>query len=153
MVDAVPAPAPPHAKRTGNPSWTPGCASPNPKGRPPGIQDRRTRLTQALAEDGAKIARVVVDAALEGDMQAAGIVLARIAPVLRSQAQTVTFDFDASAPVARQVEQVLEAISVGAVPPDTGRQIIDAIGTLSAVRMTEELEARLVALEAKEERR
>jgi hypothetical protein len=110
------------------------------------------QLAQRLMDDAPAIARVVIDAALEGDMQAASLVLARIAPTLRSQTQPVTFDFDASAPIARQVEQVLEGIASGAVPADIGKQIIDAIGALSAVRATEELEARLAALEAKEGR-
>lgn len=137
-------------KPRGNPSWTPGCASPNPSGRPKGIVDKRQRVQVALMDDAPAIARVVIDAALEGDMQAASMVLSRIAPTLRSQAQPVTFEFDATAPIARQVEAVLDGIASGAVPPDVGRQIIDAIGALSAIRATEELEARLAALEAKE---
>ncbi len=139
-------------KARGNPAWTKGGPSPNPSGRPKGIIDRRQKVQVALMDDAPAIARVVIDAALEGDMQAAGLVLSRIAPTLRSQAQPVAFDFDATAPIARQVEQVLDAIATGAVAPDVGKQIIDAIGALSAVRATEELEARLAALEAKEGR-
>ena len=52
--------------------------------------------------------------------------------------------------VARQVEQVLHGIAAGAVPADIGKQIIDAIGTPSAVRASDELDARLAALEAKD---
>ena len=40
----------------------------------------------------------------------------------------------------------------GAVSPDVGRQIIDAIGTLSNARAVEELEARVITLEAREVR-
>ena len=35
------------------------------------------------------------------------------------------------------------------VAPDTGKLIIEAIGALSAVRATEELEQRIILLEAK----
>jgi len=139
-------------KARGNPAWTRGGPSPNPAGRPKGIIDKRQRVQVALMDDAPAIARVVIESALAGDMQAASLVLARIAPTLRSQAQPVAFDFDATAPIARQVEQVLDAIATGAVAPDIGKQIIDAIGALSAVRATEELEARLAALEAKEGR-
>lgn len=69
----------------GNPSWVKGGRSPNPSGRPKGVLDKRTKVTQALADDAPAIVRVVVDAALEGDMQAAGLVLSRIAPILRSE--------------------------------------------------------------------
>lgn len=134
----------------GNPAWVKGGPSPNPAGRPKGIVDKRQKVQVALMDDAPAIARVVIDAALEGDMQAASLVLARIAPTLRSQAQPVAFEFDATAPIARQVEMVLDGIASGAVPADIGKQIIDAVGALSAIRATEELEARLAALEAKE---
>ena len=130
--------------------WERGGPSPNPSGRPKGIVDKRTRVSQALMDDAPAVARVVVDAALEGDMQAASLVLSRIAPVLRGQMEKVAFEFDATAPVARQVEQVLAAVARGQVAPDVGKQIIDAVQALSAIRATEELEARLAALEQKE---
>jgi len=130
--------------------WTPGMPSPNPKGRPKGIVDKRMKVSRALEDDAPAIARVVIDAALEGDLQACSLVLSRVAPALRSESRTVAFDFDPAAPVSAQVEQVLAAIASGAVPADVGKQIIDAIGTLSAVRASEELEARLAALEARQ---
>jgi len=61
----------------------------------------------------------------------------------------VSFDFDAAAPIARQVEQVLAAVAKGHVSSDVGKQIIDAVQALSAIRATDELEVRLSALEAK----
>lgn len=130
--------------------WERGGPSPNPSGRPKGIVDKRTRVSQALLDDAPAVARVVVDAALEGDMQAASLVLSRIAPVLRGQMEKVAFEFDATAPVARQVEQVLAAVARGQVAPDVGKQIVDAVQALSTIRATEELEARLAALEQKE---
>lgn len=138
---------PVETKPRGNPSWTPGCKSPNPAGRPRGIVDRRSRVTQALADDAPAVARVVIDAALDGDIQAASLVLARVAPPLRGQVQPVTFDFDPKASISQQVEQVLSAIAKGEVPPDVGKQVIDAVQALSQVRAVEELEQRLVALE------
>src|SRR5690606_39812866 len=90
MQGFVPAPQ----KRKGNPKWVKGGPSPNPAGRPRGVLDKRTKVSQALADDAPAIARVVIDAALEGDMQAASLVLSRIAPTLRAQSQPVSFDFD-----------------------------------------------------------
>jgi hypothetical protein len=119
------------------------------KGRPPGRTDARTKITRALLDDAPAVARVVIDAALEGDLQAASLVLARCAPALRPEGYPVQFAFDATAPVAQQIEQVLAAMAGGAVAPDVGKQIIDAIGTLSNARAVEELEARIITLEAK----
>ncbi len=130
--------------------WKKGGPSPNPNGRPKGVLDRRTKVTQALMDDAPAVARVVIDAALEGDMQAASLVLSRIAPALRSQSEKVTFDFDPSLPISQQIEQVLAAIASGTVAPDVGKQIIEALGTLSNARATEELEQRILLLEAKQ---
>lgn len=57
----------------GNPNWKKGMPSPNKNGRPRSIVDKRTRVTQALMDDAPKVARVVIDAALAGDVQAAGL--------------------------------------------------------------------------------
>ena len=135
--------------RRGNPAWTPGCESPNKSGRPKGIKDRRTRVAEALADDAPAIARVVIDAALEGDLQACALVLARVAPTLRSQSQTVSFAFDPTGSISAQMEQVLVGIASGEVPPDVGRTILDAVSALSAIRTVEELEQRIIELEAR----
>lgn len=129
--------------------WVKGQSG-NPKGRPPGRPDARTKITRALMDEGLEIARVVTDAAKDGDLQAASIVLARIAPALRPEAQPVEFAFDPSASAAQQVEAVLTAMASGAVPVDLGKQLIDSIKALADVRAVEELEARLAALEAKQ---
>jgi len=129
--------------------WVKGQSG-NPKGRPPGRTDARTKITRALLDDAPAVARVVIDAALEGDLQAASLVLARCAPALRPEGYPVQFPFDPSAPIPQQIEAVLAAMAGGAVSPDVGKQIIDAIGTLSNARAVEELEARIITLEAKQ---
>ncbi|MCB2049125.1 MAG: hypothetical protein KDE32_13015 [Novosphingobium sp.] len=93
------------------------------------------------------IVAVLCAKALEGDVGAAAIVLSKTMPSIKAQAEKVQFPFDASAPVSRQVEMVLDAISDGHVAPDVGRQIIDAIASLATVRASEDLEARLIVLE------
>lgn len=135
------------APKVGNPNWHRGMKSPNPKGRPRGIVDKRQRVTQALADDAHRVARVVIDAALQGDVQAAGLVLSRVAPALRAQYEKVRFDFDPKASMTEQVEQVLLAISQGELSPDMGKQIIESIAALSGIKQIDELELRLTALE------
>lgn len=108
------------------------------------------KVTQALEDDAPAIARVVIEAALEGDMQAAALVLSRVAPTLRSQSQKVNFDFDPSGSISQQVEQILRAVSTAAISPDVGKQVIDAVQTLSAIRTAEELETRIAQLEERQ---
>jgi len=53
-------------------------------------------------------------------MQAAALVISRLTPPLRAQAERVQFAFAPSLPIGRQVEQVLAAVAAGEVAPNTG---------------------------------
>lgn len=134
----------------GNPKWTKGMKSPNPAGRPRGIVDRRTKMTQSILDDANAILQVVKANALNGDTAAAALLLSKVMPSLRSQAERVEFDYDATAPISKQVESMLDAVAKGLVAPDVAKSIVETIGTLSQIRATEELEARIAALEEKE---
>jgi hypothetical protein len=103
-----------------------------------------------MLDEMRNIVAVLVAKALEGDTGAASLVLSKVMPSLKAQAEKVSFRFDAAAPVSDQVAQVLDAIAAGAVAPDVGRLIIESIKALADVRATEELEARIAALEEKE---
>lgn len=121
--------------------------SPNKAGRPRGIVDRRMRLNKALMDDASALLEVTKAKAMEGDMSAMSLLLARAVPTLKAEGERVEFQFDAKASQVEQVESVLQAIAGGLVPVDTGKQIIDAISQLSGVRQVAELETRIRALE------
>jgi hypothetical protein len=104
-------------------------------------------LMERILADAYGIVDAIVAKALDGDIGAGALLLSRVIPAIKAQSAKVEFDFDATAPVSKQVEAILSAISSGAVSPDIGRQVIDAIAALSAVRASEELEARIEALE------
>ena len=129
--------------------WTPGMKSPNPAGRPKGIIDKRQKLQAAFAADAVDIAKVVIAKALDGDMQAANIALARIAPPLRPQAERVQFTLSEDVPLSVQASQILLAVSEGKVDADTAKLLITCIQSVAGIRAVEELEARIITLEAK----
>ena len=131
----------------GNPAWVPGGPSPNPSGRPPGLPDRRLMATQAALDELRSIMMMLVARALEGDTNAASIVLSKVLPSVKAQAEKVSFDFDATAPISEQVAAVLDGVAQGKLAPDVARLIIDSIKSLADVRATEELSARIEALE------
>lgn len=131
----------------GNPSWVAGGPSPNPAGRPPGLPDKRLLATQQMLDEMRNIVAVLVGKALEGDTNAASIVLAKCLPSIKAQAERVNFDLDTDAPISAQVSSVLDAVAGGILAPDVARLIIDSIKSLSDVRATEELAARIEALE------
>lgn len=142
-----PKPEPAPKRPVGNPAWTPGCPSPNPKGRPAGLPDKRLLATQAALDEMKNIVQMLVTKALDGDTNAASIVLAKVLPSVKAHATPVEFDYDADAPVSEQVSSVIAAISRGQVPPDVGRLVIESLKAHAEVRATEELEARIAALE------
>lgn len=143
MKGFVPTPAPPGGR------WLKGQSG-NPKGRPPGIVDRRQKLQNAFADDAVDIARVVIAKAMEGDMQAANIALARIAPPLRAAAERVQFELAPERPLSEQASQILQAIADGKVDPETGKTLIGCLQAVSGIKAAEELEERIIVLEARQ---
>lgn len=119
------------SKKRGNPKWQKGQSG-NPKGRPKGLRDRRTMVTDALMADAHAIVKVVIEKALGGDVAAASLILSRCTPSLRPQAQTVQFDLNLQGTATEQASQILEAISNGDISPDTGNQLIDSVSKISA---------------------
>lgn len=138
----------PQGQRKGNPAWYPGCKSPNPSGRPPGIVDKRMKVTKALDDDGLQVARVVIDAALAGESWACGLVLQRIAPPIKARTEKVAFTYDPEAPLKDQARQVMSAVAAGEVDPDTGKMLLDCLSTVHGIAQVDEFAARLAELEA-----
>lgn len=141
--------APEPAPMRGNPNWHKGMKSPNPSGKKAEFGVARTKITKLLLENAGGILEKQIEKALEGDSAAAQLILSRVVAPLKSDSGRVKFDFDAALPISAQVEKVLEAVATGKVSPEVAQQIVSTIGTLSSVRATEELEARIVQLEAK----
>lgn len=128
--------------------WQPGQSG-NPKGRPTGSRNKKNVIAEEFEKDGSAVARVVMNAALEGDMQAANMVLQRLSPPLRARAEKVTFELTPDAPLHQQANQVLASVADGSIDPETGKLLIDCIQSVAGIRAVDELEARLIALEEK----
>lgn len=111
----------------------------NPRGRPRGIPDRRTLLTKALADAAPGVSAKVVAMALEGDMQAASLVLSRVHPPLRPRSETVTFDLNPDAPVAEQAKQIIMATACGQIDPDTCKMLMDCLSAFVGLKDVETL--------------
>lgn len=128
--------------------FLPGVSG-NPRGRPVGSRNKKNVIADEFAKDGSKVARVVMDAALQGDMQAANMVLQRLSPPLRARAEKVTFELTPDAPLHQQAQQVLASVAEGQLDAETGKLLIDCIQSVAGIRAVDELEARLIALEEK----
>lgn len=136
----------PSTRPPGNPAWKAGVSG-NPNGRPKGLPDKRLLATQQMLDEMRNIVAVLVGRALEGDTNAASIILSKVMPSVKAQAEKVQLDFDPNAPASEQVSSVLSAVGAGLLAPDVARLICDSIGTLATIKTTEQLEARIIALE------
>ena len=116
--------------------FKPGVSG-NPRGRPRGIVEKRARVTNALLRDAAKIAEVVSAAAQGGDMTAAALVLARSVPALKPEGSLVQFELDTTAALAKQLEQVTQAVADGRLTMEQGREFADMIRQLAEVKKLE----------------
>ena len=126
--------------------WQPGQSG-NPAGRPKGSKNRRTLLGEEFEKRGAEVGAVVIEAALAGDMQAASLVLARLAPPLRSQAPLVWFDLDRSLTLTEQAGQVIQAVANGEISPDTGKMLLDSLAAYANMKSVDELAEKLEQIE------
>ena len=118
----------------------------NPAGKAKGALDWRGRLRKQLEDAGPEIITKIVDAAKEGDLQAAKMILDRLVPAVKSQAAPVTLSIP-NTDEAGKALAIFEAITKGEVPPDTGNELLTAMAALLKVREFTELIARIEALE------
>jgi len=138
-----------NASSAGQRGWQPGQSG-NPRGRPVGSRNKKKVIADEFAKDGSAVARVVMDAALAGDMQAANLVLQRLSPPLRARAEKVTFELTPDAPLTTQAQQIMTAVAEGSIDPETGQLLINCITAFAGLKQVDELEARLIALEEKQ---
>jgi len=121
---------------------------PNPTGRPKGSVGISTTISRALREDSHEVVAVVKQAALDGDMQAAALILNRVCPPIKAHHTKVNFRFNPEGTLSDNVSDILKAVSEGHVPADIAKSIIESLGALAVCRQTDELERRLTVLES-----
>ena len=127
-------------------AWQPG-ESGCPTGRPPGIVDKRKRITQMLGERADSVVKKALEMAEAGDPVALPIVLARIAPALKPADEAAPFELDTSLPLEKQGLAVLKAIAAGDLTPQQGKGLMELVHSLAALRDVDTLARRLDELE------
>ncbi len=121
----------------------------NPAGRPKGTKDRRTELRALIKPHAPDLIAKALALANEGDVAALKLLLERAVPPYRPIGEAVTFPMPKQGSLADSGRAVMEAIADGNLPPDMGRQLIDALAALGRIVELDELDKRLSALEEK----
>jgi hypothetical protein len=121
----------------------------NPRGRRPGVRLRITVLAeQMMRDDMPEVVRSVIAAARGGDMQAAKLILDRIAPLRRGGLVRLALpEMRSVEDLPSAVSAVAEAVAKGHVSPEEAAGIAAVIETLRRCFELTSIEARLRALE------
>ena len=107
-----------------------------------------SELRKRLEDAAPEIIEGVLDAAKAGDMQAARLVLERIAPVSRATASAVVIpELERAESLSEKAQAIVKAVARGECPPDIGSTLIQAVGACAKIIEIDELERRLAALE------
>ncbi len=126
----------------------------NPKGRPKGSADWRTRVARTLQKDLPALLKVTKERALAGDTQAMRLLLERTLPARKAQADTVIIPQLAGAgTISEKCKAIMTAIGSGRLAPDVGAQLLDSLNQsarLADLDQIDKLERRMRALEEME---
>jgi hypothetical protein len=135
-----------NARRKAPPqAWKPGQSG-NPSGRKPGTGEV-ARLRAAIAEHVPAIVAKLTEAALAGDTAASRLLLERVCPPMKASEETAPLALP-DGTLTDQGRAVLRAVAEGALAPGQGAALLASLGALAKVRESDELEARISALEA-----
>ena len=115
----------------------------NPGGRPKG-RTLADKLRKAAEPRFETIVGVICDKALDGDMQAASLLLSRLVPPLRPVAEPI--QFEAGGNLIAKAEAVIDALSYGDLTPDEAKAAIGAIHEAAKVRETHETNRQIELL-------
>jgi hypothetical protein len=130
-------------------TWRKGQSG-NPKGRPPGVGEVARLRAAISAHVPTIIARLVERATMEGDVQAARLLLERVLPPVKPVALPEPLPLPATGSLAERGEAALRALAKGEASPDAAEAALAGLAALARLRLVDELEARVRALEAKE---
>ena len=128
------------------PPWKPGQSG-NPAGRKPG-SGTVAKLRESIAQHIPDIVAKLVELAKGGDAQAARLLIERVIPPIKAM--------ELAAPMAmpdgtltEQGRAVVAAAGAGVLAPGQAAQLLAGLGALAKLIETDELAARVAALETK----
>ena len=123
----------------------------NAAGRPKGARGHSNLLVEAMMQDEAgAVVRSVIDAAKDGDMTAARLVLERIAPTRKGRPVSFALPpIATAADILTALGAVLGAVAVGDLTPDEGNAVAALLEVKRRAIETIDFEQRLAALEDK----
>jgi hypothetical protein len=103
----------------------------NPNGRPKGSKNRSTKLREALLDELPELLATLKERALAGDMAAMRLLLERVMPPKKQEANTVDIPgLEEAETYQDKANAILSAVAVGKLAPEHGVALINAIGSM-----------------------
>lgn len=121
----------------------------NPKGRPYGSKNKSTLAAESLLEGSLEgICRRIEEAALEGNMQAAKMILDRFLPVRKERLIEIKLNkITTQEDVLKSLRSIISAVSEGKITPSEADSLSKTIEMYSKALENCEIEKRLKRLE------
>jgi hypothetical protein len=124
---------------------------PGGPGRPAGSRNKVSLALDQIADDAGKaILEKMVEAAKDGDLRAADLVLQRIWPVRKGRPLSLSLQLpviNTAADVVTALGTVADAVGAGEITPDEGQAVASILEAKRKAIETVELESRIAALE------
>ena len=121
----------------------------NPKGRTPGSGEV-AKLRASIAQHVPAIITKLVAQAEAGDPAAARLLLERVLPPVKAAEQPVPIELPADGTLTDQGRAVIAAAGAGTLAPGQASQLLAGLGALAKLIETDELAARIAALEERD---
>ena len=127
-----------------------GRFAPGNPGRPKGARHKATQAVEHLMQHQVeRITSAVIEAAAKGDMQAARLVLDRIAPARREAAVSIDMpNIESAADLPMAIAAILQAVSAGELTPTEAAKITQTIEAAGSAIELSDLDQRIAAIEA-----
>ena len=118
-------------------------------GRPPGSRNKATALLDEIGREGVEdVIRKITEAAKEGDVRAASLLLARLWP--RGRGRPVVLDLppiETAADIIRANAAVIAQMAEGEITPEEAAKVVHVLELQRRVLETYEIEKGIQALE------
>jgi hypothetical protein len=122
----------------------------NPKGRPKGVIDKRTKLRDYLEPHAKDLIQKTVELALSGEINALRLCLERLLPKARHEAVDINLpdnDMTQAQAIMQAGSTILQAVANGEMPPEQGKMFAAMLEQQRKAIETADLAMRLEELE------
>ena len=137
----------PEKRSPPSPPWKPGQSG-NPSGRRPGT-GKVAKLRESIAQHIPAIVDKLVEQAKDGDAQAARLLIERVIPAVKAAELPAPLALPEGS-VVEQARAVIAGAGAGLLAPGQAAQLLGALASLARLVESEELAARVAALEARD---